>query len=120
MHPFSGVEPSKAMRTVTVASGSSGQYCPSWCQGTARPSPAGLQNSWLPHSTMSGPINCSTMSRISACRHRSRKVVLPIRLAAWPQGLCAPDSASGRTPGLLAISRSTSACIVASRSAGSR
>ena len=54
MQPFSGIDSSIARRTVTVASGSNGQYCPSWCQGPAMPCPAGLQNSWLPQLRRSG------------------------------------------------------------------
>ena len=120
MQPFSGSESSMAMRTVTVASGSIGQYCPSWCQGTAMPWPAGLQKSWLPQRMMSGPISCSTMSTISPKRQNSSQAQLPTIFADWPQGLCAPESISGRTSGWRATRSSTSFCMRLSRSSGTR
>jgi hypothetical protein len=73
--PFSGVESSQAIHTVQVASGRIGQYSPSWCHGVRVPLKAGLAKKLEFHSAMSGPMTCSTMSRISGLRAQLRKPV---------------------------------------------
>ena len=66
---------SQAIHTVQVASGRMGQYSPSWCQGVREPLKAGLAKKLEFHSAKSGPITCSTMSRMPGSRAQFRKAV---------------------------------------------
>ena len=58
-HPFSILASSIANKTVHVAKGLMGQYCPSWCQGVAWPLIAGFAKKLEFHKAKSEPKICS-------------------------------------------------------------